>query len=215
MESTSIVGLGAGGHGRVIADILLRSSIYNLTTWLDQDTKLHGTEVYGVKVIGDDTMLSEIQASGINHAFIGVGSTGDTNIRRQIAAHITAIGMTLPMICDPSSTLSQSAEIESGVCIFPHAIINPNCKIGACAIVNTRATLEHDCTVGKFAHLAPSSTVGGNCKIGDGAHIGIGATIKENISIGSNAIVGAGAVVVSDVAPGTTVTGIPAKIHKH
>ena len=212
MKSTAIVGLGAGGHGHVIADILSRSGDYTLSSWLDSNTSLHGTTICGVPVLGDDSMLPEIFSEQLCRAFIGLGSIGDSSIRRKLAANALEAGMELPVIIDQSALVSRTSHTSEGVCIFPHAIINTNNQIGQCAIINTRATLEHDCTVGEFSHLAPACVIGGCCTIGAGAHIGIGAVVKEGITIGKNAIVGAGAVVISDVAPGTTVVGVPAKL---
>lgn len=211
MEFTAIVGLGAGGHGRVIADILSRSGEYSLAAWLDSDTSLRDTEVCGAPVLGDDSMLAEIFSEKLSKAFIGLGSIGDASLRRKVAASALGVGMALPVIADSTALVSAASQIADGVCLFPHVVINPNCQIGQCAIVNTRATVEHDCVIGEFCHLAPASVLGGSCQVGDGAHIGIGAVVKEGITIGENAIVGAGAVVVSDVAPGTIVAGVPAK----
>ena len=44
-----------------------------------------------------------------------------------------------------------------------------------------------------------------------GASIGSGAVVLGGVRIGAGALVGAGAVVTRDVAPGTTVTGVPAR----
>ncbi|MDE0836950.1 MAG: NeuD/PglB/VioB family sugar acetyltransferase [Akkermansiaceae bacterium] len=211
MEFTAIVGLGAGGHGRVIADILSRSDDYTLAAWLDSDNSLHGTNVCGARVLGNDSLLTKIFSEKISRAFIGLGSTGDASLRRKVADLALGAGMELPVITDVTALVSKTTQISEGVCIFPHAIINPGSHVGRCAIINTRATVEHDCIVGEFCHLAPACVIGGGCVIGNGAHIGIGAVIREGITIGKNVIVGAGAVVVSNIAPGTIVAGVPAK----
>ena len=195
----------------MIADILARSGEYSLAAWLDSDARLHGSEVCGALVLGDDSKLAEIVPDSFAKAFIGLGSTGDASLRRKVALNALEVGVELPVITDLTALVSASSQIDEGVCIFPHAIINPGSRVGRCSIINTRATIEHDCEVGEFCHLAPASVIGGSCVIGDGAHIGIGAVVKEGVSIGANAIVGAGSVVVSDVAPEITVTGVPAK----
>lgn len=211
MELTAIVGLGAGGHGRMIADILSRSGDYSLAAWLDSDVSSHGTSVCDAPVLGDDSKLPEIFSEKLNQAFVGLGSVGDASLRRKVAASALEAGMELPVITDPTALVSSTSQVGDGVCIFPHAIINCSCSIGCCAIINTRATVEHDCQIGEYCHLAPASVIGGGCVIGKGTHIGIGAVVREGITIGENVIVGAGAVVVSNVASGATVTGVPAR----
>jgi UDP-2-acetamido-3-amino-2,3-dideoxy-glucuronate N-acetyltransferase len=47
----------------------------------------------------------------------------------------------------------------------------------------------------------------------DGASIGSGALIAGGVTVGADALVGAGAVVTRDVAPGSTVAGVPARVH--
>ena len=211
MEPTAIVGLGAGGHGRVIADIISRTGLHTLHAWLDPNTQLHGSTLFNAKVMGDDSFLATLHASDVSSAFIGVGSTGDATLRRNIVSQALENGFSFPVIIDLTALLSEHSQVADGTCIFPHAIINPGSNIGPYSIINTRATIEHDCQIGEFCHLAPGSIIGGDCTIGNGSHVGIGAVVKEGITIGENAIIGAGAVVVSDVPSNTTVAGVPAK----
>ena len=159
MKSTAIIGLGAGGHGRVIADIIARSGDYVLHAWLDQNPKLHGTTVCGSNVVGEDSMLVELYSNDVRCAFIGLGSIGDAGLRRRIAANTLEAGFSLPTITDPTALISINSDIDTGTCVFPHAIVNPECYIGRCSIINTRATVEHHCQIGEFATspLAASS----------------------------------------------------------
>lgn len=211
MESSTIVGLGAGGHGRVIADILFRLNDFTLAGWLDNSPKLKGQSVSGAPVLGDDSHLSLLVEQGINHAFIGIGSIGDPTARRKVTQSAMHVGINLPVIADLTACISKTSTVADGTCIFPHAVVNPGTHIGLCSIINTQATVEHDCVIGDFCHLAPGSIIGGGCNIGTNTHIGIGAIVKEGITIGANSLIGAGAVVVSDIPANTTAVGMPAK----
>ncbi len=51
-------------------------------------------------------------------------------------------------------------------------------------------------------------------RIEDGARIGANATLLPGVTIGARAIVGAGSVVTRDVEAGTTVLGVPARLHR-
>jgi len=211
MKSISIVGLGAGGHGRVIADILSRLDNYSLAGWIDNNPDLKGGNVAGANVLGDDAMINKLASTGITQVFIGLGSILDTQPRQNLSQMAQQAGLDLPSIIDPTATVSSGAHIGDGSCIFPHVVVNTGSRLGLCSIINTRATLEHDCDVGDYCHLAPGSIIGGNCKIGNFTHIGIGAVVKEGITIGNNVVIGAGAVVISNIPSHTTVFGVPAK----
>ena len=210
MKPTTVIGLGAGSHGRVIADIISRTETLTLHAWLDQSSQLHGTSVSNAKVMGDDSLLAELHLSGISKAFIGVGSIGDSSLRCHIVSQALEAGFFFPVITDPTALVPENSKIAEGTCIFTHVIVYAGCNIGPYAIINTRATVEHDCEIGEFCHLAPGSITGGHCTIGKGSHIGIGSVVKEGITIGENAIIGAGAVVISNVPDNTTVVGVPA-----
>lgn len=211
MQPIKIAGIGAGGHGQVIADILQDSSIYQLSAWLDHQPELHGSTIAGAQVVGDDDKLSSLGEFGITHAFIGIGSVGDTRLRKKISQLSRNAGLTHPAILAPSAVVSKSAKISQGTCIFPLAVVNTNCNIGEFVIINTHATVEHDCSLGNFVHIAPGAILAGNVSIGESSHIGAGAIIKEGVTVGSNAMIGAGSVVIADVSDNDTVVGCPAK----
>ena len=60
------VGLGAGGHAKVVIEILQLIGDYKLEGLLDPKPELWHTRVLGVSVLGDDDLLSELydRASG-------------------------------------------------------------------------------------------------------------------------------------------------------
>lgn len=211
MPPIKIAGIGAGGHGQVIADLILESPDYLLAAWIDHQLDLHGSLIAGAPVLGADDKISSLRALGITHVFIGVGSIGNTQLRKKISMLTLDAGLKHPVILAPSAVVSKLAKIAQGTCIFPLAVVNANSHIGEFAIINTHATVEHDCSLGNFVHIAPGAILAGNVRIGDSSHIGAGAIIKEGVVIGSHAMIGAGAVVISDVSDHDTVVGCPAK----
>ena len=208
---TNVIGLGAGGHSKVIIDILETSSSYTIYGLLDPDKNKHGTYICGIPVLGDDSLLDNLIDTGIEHAFIGIGSSGNPNIRISLYNLVLGKGYSIISAIHSTATISKFSEIGQGTSIMAAAIINPNSYIGENVIINTGAIIEHDCVIQSHTHIATGAKLAGNVRVGSGSHIGAGAVIRQNIRIGSNSIVGAGAVVINHVPDNTTVVGVPAK----
>lgn len=206
-----VVGFGAGGHAKVVIEVLRSMKEYEIAGLLETRKELWGTRVLGVEVLGDDSLILELKQRGIDHAFIGVGTVGDAEPRRQLYEKVLAAGFKVVAAIHAEAVVSSSAKIGAGPTIMAGAIINANAVIGNNVIVNTGAIVEHDCVIGDHVHIATGARLAGGVNVGSGSHIGIGAVVRQEIRIGAGAIVGAGAVVVRDVPEATTVIGVPAQ----
>jgi sugar O-acyltransferase (sialic acid O-acetyltransferase NeuD family) len=207
-----VVGFGAGGHAKVVIEILRSMQDYEIVGLLETQQRLWGTKVLGVEVLGDDALMGELKARGINHAFIGVGTVGDAQPRRQLYEKVSGFGFQIVPAIHAAATVSSSARIGDGPTIMAGAIVNADAVIGNNVIVNTGAIVEHDCVIGDHVHIATGARLAGGVHVGPGSHIGIGAVVRQEIRIGEVAIVGAGAVVVKDVPDFKTVIGVPATV---
>jgi UDP-perosamine 4-acetyltransferase len=207
-----VIGLGAGGHARVVIDILQSDGEYEVIGLLDANPALWQTEVLGVPVLGDDDLLLELYDRGVRHVFIGVGTVGDTGPRQRLYEEARGRGLEIVPAIHPHACVSQSAQVGCGPTIMAGAVINAGARIGDNVIVNTGAIVEHDCTIGDHVHIATGAHLAGAVCVGEGVHIGLSASVLQGVRIARNAIVGAGAVVVRDVPEGTTVVGVPARI---
>lgn len=203
-----VVGFGAGGHAKVVIEIL--QSKFEIVGLLDARLA-PGTRVLGVEVLGDDSMMAELKERGIEHAFIAVGTVGDTQPRRELYQKVISAGFQIVPVIHAAAIVSSSAQIGVGPTIMAGAIVNANAVIGDNVIINTGAIVEHDCVIGDHSHIATGARLAGAVQVGSGSHIGIGAVIRQEIKIGEGAIVGAGAVVVRDVPAGKTAIGVPAR----
>lgn len=206
-----VVGIGAGGHAKVVIDALRQMGGYDIVALLDGDKDRWGTEVLGVRVLGDDTLLPQLSEQGIHDAFIGVGSVGDPQPRVRLYELACWLGFRIVSVIHPRAVVAPSVEIGQGVMIMAGAMINPGARLGDNVVVNTGAVVEHDCVVGHHVHIASGAVLSGAVIVGQGAHVGAGATVLQGVAIGEQAVVGAGAVAVKDVAPGAVVVGVPAR----
>lgn len=185
-----IILVGYGGHAKSIADSIERGNKYQIVGYTDfvpQECKY--------RYLGGDEVLEKIYEEGIHNAIIGIGFLGKGNIRERIYNKLKEIGYILPIIADPSSIVSDSAEIDEGTFIGKNAIINAEAKIGKACIINTMALVEHENIIGDFVHVAVGAVLCGQVKVGNSSLVGANATILQNRSIGDNQIVPAGAVI--------------------
>ena len=203
MREPALVVYGAGGHGKVVADIL-QSAGQDVAGFLD-DVKPIGAFVVGLPVLGTSDWLDSRPGTRVA---LGVG---DNALRARHAEVCVAKGAELVTAIHPSAVVARTSVVEIGCVLMAYAVINPDARVARGVIVNTCAVVEHDCSVGEFAHLSPNATMGGNCHIGAFAQLGIGAAMLPGTRIGEHSIVGGGGLVVHDVPAHTIAMGVPAR----
>lgn len=203
-----VIIIGAGGHSKVIADIILKNND-NLIGFLDDNIPDETNVIGKYKVIGKIKEGIELYCKDNSIKFII--AIGDNYIREDISKKYS---LKYYNAIHPTASIGLDVKIGEGTVVMANASINSNANIGKHCIINTGSIVEHDNIINDFVHLSPKVALGGNVKIGERTHIGIGATIRNNISINCNVVVGAGAVVVSNIQEEGTYIGVPAKIMK-
>lgn len=202
MEKPRLVILGAGGHGRVVAEIAALSG-YREICFADQRfPALAKNLIWPVSAASLDGFEES------THCFVAVG---DCRVRRRQVEFLLAAGRTLPVLVHPRAAVSALAAVGPGTVIMAQAAVNPGTEIGKAVIVNTGATLDHDCRIGDGVHISPGANLAGGVSVGAETWIGIGTVVRELISIGSGATIGAGSVVLSPVPDDAKVFGVPAR----
>ena len=206
-----IVIIGAGGHGRVILDILRAANDYHPVGFIDANTALHGRRIDGLKILGDLSILEFLKFQDVTGAIVAIGDNG---IRREYVEQIKNIDIKLINAIPPSANIAANVTLGQNIVIASGALVCAHCQIGNSVILNTGCIVDHESVIANSAHICPGAKLAGRVIVESGAFVGIGATVIQNIRIGSGAIVGAGAVVINDVPPAATVVGVPAKIIK-
>ncbi|MEK5269377.1 acetyltransferase [Aeribacillus sp. FSL K6-8394] len=206
---TKIVIIGAGGHAKVIIDMLKSSSQFEIAGC----TAPSKTEsnVQGVPVIGDDSILPGLLKKGIQNAFVAIG---DNKKRREAFEQLSLLGFQHLNVISPFSYIAPTVKMGKGVAVMPGAVINADAVIGDNAIINTGATVDHDAVIESHTHIAPGSNVAGNVHVGEGAFIGTGSKVIPNVKIGRWSVIGAGAVVIRHIPDYKKAAGVPARIFK-
>lgn len=201
--------LGAGGHGRVVLDILLQTGHDQVVGFLDNNDAIHGRRVDGIPVRGSIDDLPRIaHADDIDGVVIAIGDNG---VRRGLAREIESAGIELLNAIHPSATLARSVTVGRNVVIAAGVVVCAHCQIGDSVILNTGCIIDHQTMVGEGSHICPGVRIAGRVKVEPGTFVGIGATIVPKVTLGCESIVGAGSVVLEDVPALATVVGVPAR----
>ncbi len=200
--------LGAGGHGRVVLDIL-QAAHSEVVAFLDNNDAIQNRRVDGVPVAGRIDELPRLHTElNLDGAIVAIGDNG---ARRSLARFVEHCGLPLVNAIHPSATLPQSATVGRNVVIAAGVVVCAHCQIGNSVILNTGCIVDHYTMVGEGTHICPGVRIAGRVKIESGAFVGIGATVVPNVTLGCEAIIGAGAVVIDSVPALATVVGVPAR----
>lgn len=210
-----VIGIGAGGHARVVLDILRLMGEVAVIGLTDDSPSLTNCAVDGVKVIGTLKCLERIRMDDCEFAFMGIGGVGDNRPRAEVFRRVQSFGFRFVNAIHPSAVVASSVTLGTGVTLAAAVVLNPGARVGSNVIINTGAIVDHDCEIGDHVHIAPGATLSGTVTVEALAHIGTGAVVKQGIRIGEGALIAAGAVVVEDVPARAAVAGVPARAMKH
>lgn len=189
---------GAGGHAKVIMDIL-KAERKLVEALIDDNKELN--ELMGVKVLHNvDHEISPL-----------IISIGDNRIRKAITEKVNT---TFGRAIHPSAMISDSVKIGIGTVVMQGVIIQACTQIGRHCIVNTGATIDHECVIDDFVHISPRVTLCGNIHVGEGTWIGAGTVVIPGVKIGKWSIIGAGSVVDKDIPDGVLALGNRCRVIK-
>jgi sugar O-acyltransferase (sialic acid O-acetyltransferase NeuD family) len=203
-----LVIVGAGGHARVVADLVRVAGVFEIAAFVDELAQQRDGDMYlGARVFAGPTGLERARKTGLAYA---LPAFGDNMARIGACERIRANGYELVSAVHPSAVVASDVAFGAGTVIAAGAVVGPAARIGEACIVNTAATVDHDCVLGEGVHLEPGAHLGGNVRVGVATTIGIGAVVGKRHNVGAHAHVGAGAVVVRDIADGVVAWGVPA-----
>ncbi|MGH4118102.1 NeuD/PglB/VioB family sugar acetyltransferase [Clostridium sp.] len=163
--------IGAGGHGRVVAEAAQLEGKWNDIAFLDDR---EGT-VFDYKIIGK---LDEYEKFQKDYEY-AIVCLGDNVKRMDLIEKLLKVGFKVPVIVHPRAWVSRYSEIGSGCVILAGAVINTGAKIGRGCIVNINSCIDHDTTVSDGVHVCSGATIRSMCSIGRLSYIGAGATVKS------------------------------------
>ena len=199
-----VIIIGASGHGKVIADIVLKSGD-TIKGFLDDFNQEH--EFIGYPILGT---TEDYQKYSDDYFVVGIGNA---EIRERIISKLKNVKFYTAI--HPSSVISAiGVHIGEGTVVMANAVINSCASVGKHCIINSSSVVEHDNVIEDYVHVSVGTKLAGNVHIGKSTWVGIGATVKNNVSICNDCMIGAGTVVVKDIKEKGTYMGVPARLRK-
>lgn len=193
--------LGAGGHGRVVADAAQRQGAWAGVAATDHNAaRWSGELLPGVPL----WPLAALEGAAAVHVAIGDNATRQ---RESEAAGFSR----LAAVIHPQASVSAHAEVSGGCLVAAQAVVAPAARLGHGVIVNHGAVVDHDSVVGDFTHVAPGAKLGGGVSVGRRVLVGAGASVLPGRRVGDDVVIGAGAVVNRDIDEPGTWAGVPVR----
>ena len=158
--------LGAGGHGKVVADLAEQTGNYDEVYFLDDNSKDR-------QVIGKCSDFEKFKNQDIEM----YPAFGNNKGRIEWENKIIDAGIKLAKIIHPLAYVSPKTVIADGCVIMPYAIINTGTVIKKACIINMGAIIDHDCVLEEGCHLAPGAIVKGENHLSEGMKIDSGEIV--------------------------------------
>ncbi len=209
MEKPVII-FGAKGIAKSALEIFKSNDVV-VYGFLEEDKKLHNTEIDDISVLGSPDDHGFLKLIGQKcEAFV---ATDDNSVRKKNVEFLIETRKVMPVnAIHESATIPDSASIGHGNFIASGVRFSSSVKIGHHCIINTGVTIDYDAVCDDYVQIGAGAVLNSGVVVKKNAFIGSGAIIVSGVEIGENARIGAGSVVISNVAKGETVFGNPAKL---
>lgn len=170
--------VGAGGHGRSVAEAVLSSDQYQLVGFVD-DVKTPAAEIWGRRVLGPTTSFAEYHG----RADAVIVAIGNNQLREELHVRLMNSEFEFATVIHPQSIVSSTALVGPGCAVMAGAIIGVEATLGEGVIVNCGAVVDHHCTIEDFGHLGTNACMAGGAVLGRGAWMQAGSAVGYGVHV--------------------------------
>jgi len=181
---------------------------YNVIALLDDDEKLHGNKICGVKVMGPLKMVHEFPKD--TALALAINNYKRRIQRIEIINDLALSTDRFPALIHPTGVFDSSTKIGYGTQVFQFCTTAHGVVIGNFCMVSPFSLFASDSCLGNGVLTGARVTVLGGAKIGSSSFIGSGSILIEDIVVGAGALIGAGSLLQKNVKQGHFTMGNPA-----
>jgi sugar O-acyltransferase (sialic acid O-acetyltransferase NeuD family) len=175
--------IGAGGHARSIADIVLEQGDYGLVGFVD-DAYPDLESVWDIPVLGKVDAASGFCGMA-DCAFVAIGNN---RVRDSLFQTVREAGFKLPSIVHHRAIVSPRVMLGRGVAIMAGAIVGTEATLGDGVIVNAGAVVDHHAKVDDFGHLGVNAAMAGGTRLGRGAWMQAGSALGYGVEVAAGRV---------------------------
>ena len=179
--------VGAGGHGRSVAEAVLAAGSYKVVGFVD-DAASALQHVWALPVFGATADLTSYR----EYADVAIVAMGNNRLREELHGRLTVAGFELATVVHPKAVVSPRAVIGAGCAIMAGAIVGTEAQLGAGVIVNCGAVVDHDCRVDDFGHLGVNAAMAGSSVLGRSAWMQAGSVLGYGAIVEAGRVLGPG-----------------------
>jgi len=161
-----IIVYGAGRASRIIIEVLSAQG-HNIIGLIDDNSRIHNNEKYGIKILGDYFYLLKFAKEKDFFVSISIAAPNLMANRAIIFNKLKDEGLNFINVVHPTAYISPSANIGVNNFISPFVSIDAGTIIGDNNRICTHATIDHDCTLGDSNFVGPKAYIGSCSQIGN------------------------------------------------
>lgn len=187
MSKKRLLVVGAGGHGRAVAEAAELSGQFKVVGFLD-DSMPAGDAVFGAPVLGPVVSMASHRPF-CDQAIVAIGNNA---VREKLMRQLSETGLALTTVIHPSAFVSPSATIGKGSAVMAGAIVGTETRLGVGVIINCGAVVDHHALVEDFGHLGVNASMAGGTVLGFGAWMQAGSSLGYGVKIRPGAVISPG-----------------------
>ncbi|KGJ94238.1 acetyltransferase [Thalassotalea sp. ND16A] len=168
--TSSLIIVGAGGHGQAVADLAESTGEYEEICFVD-DCFPERNKALGKDIVAKTESLFTEELE-FNAVFVAIGNN---KIRKAIIERIKDSELSLVSLIHPNARLSKYAEVDDGVAVMAGAVVGTNARLKLGALVNANATVDHDCVLHEYAHIGVGVQLAGGVEVASGSWMQAGS----------------------------------------
>jgi len=175
--------VGAGGHGRSVAEAVLLGSDWELAGFVD-DGWPRLKDVWGHPVFGTTEALATLS----ERAPFAVVAIGSNAVRGVLHHRLREAGFVLATVIHPKALVSSRAMLGAGCAVMAGAVVGTEAVLGEGVIVNCAAVVDHHCRVEDFGHLGTGACMAGGAGLGRSAWMQVGSSLGYGVQVAAGEV---------------------------
>jgi sugar O-acyltransferase (sialic acid O-acetyltransferase NeuD family) len=183
MSKTRLLIVGAGGHGRSVAEAAKMSGHFDVVGFLYDSLPVVDTTL-GVPVLGPLASLSKHRAAA-GQVIVAIGNNA---LRENLMHQLGATDWGFATVVHHRAIVAPSALLGAGSAVMAGDIVGTEARLGVGSIVNCGAVVDHHAIVEDYGHLGVNDSMAGGTLLGRGAWMQAGAALGYGVKVAAGEV---------------------------